>query len=131
MRLAFNSPAYEKAKTDGQKLLDKHGLHDWRISIENLRNAMFTSPEHPDGFWQYCDFDTKTIYIDYYVGRKFRQTMLHEIAHALVGKSGHGEEWWNKAAEIGCTFISLFPYLYVLRHQAITLEPQQEKEAAS
>lgn len=33
-----------------------------------------------------------------------RETLLHEIAHALVGAGvGHGPEWKQKAQEIGCS----------------------------
>jgi hypothetical protein len=94
----------------GNALLDKHGLHDWRISFENLRNAMYAPNDGDRGFWGYCDFENKVIRIDWRVGRRFRQTMLHEIAHALVGKLGHGEEWIKKAAEIGCTPNELWRY---------------------
>jgi len=87
----------------GNALLDKHGLHDWRISFENLRNAMYAPNEEDKGLWGQCDLENKVVRIDWRVGRRFRQTMLHEIAHALVGKPGHGEEWIKKAAEIGCT----------------------------
>ncbi len=31
-----------------------------------------------------------------------RDTILHEIAHALVPDDGHGIEWQRKAIEIGC-----------------------------
>jgi hypothetical protein len=29
----------------GNALLDKHGLHDWSISFENLRNALYAPNE--------------------------------------------------------------------------------------
>lgn len=94
----------------GRALLDKHGLHDWRISVENLRNVMYTL-EHADGFLGQCDLENKVIRIDFGVGRRFRQTLLHEIAHALVGKPGHGPEWIRVASDVGCTFNHLFPYV--------------------
>lgn len=94
----------------GNALLDKHGLHDWCISFENLRNALYAPNEGDRGFWGQCDFENKVIRIDWRIGRRFRQTMLHEIAHALVGEPGHGEEWIKKAAEIGCTGKELYRY---------------------
>src|SRR5258706_14912745 len=84
----------------GKALLKKHGLHDWRISVENLRNVMYTH-ECTGGLWGYCDLENKVIRIDWRVGRRFRQTMLHEIAHALVGKPGHDKEWIKIAGDIG------------------------------
>lgn len=96
----------------GNALLDKHGLHDWRISFENLRNALYAPNEGDRGFWGQCDFENKVIRIDWRIGRRFRQTMLHEIAHALVGKPGHGIEWFRKAEEIGCTENELWRYRF-------------------
>ena len=35
---------------------------------------------------------------------QFKDTVLHEIAHALVGpEHGHGNVWRQKAIEIGCS----------------------------
>lgn len=31
-----------------------------------------------------------------------RDTILHEIAHALIGIRGHDEDWCALAAELGC-----------------------------
>ena len=45
----------------GNALLDTHGLHDWRISFENLRNAMYAPNEGDRGFWGQCDFENKVI----------------------------------------------------------------------
>ena len=95
---------------NGNALLDAHGLQDWRISFENLRNAVYAPNEGDGGFWGQCDFVFKVIRIDYRIGRRFRQIMLHEIAHALVGQPGHGEEWIKKAEEIGCTENQLWLY---------------------
>jgi hypothetical protein len=95
----------------GKALLNKHGLNDWRISVENLQNVIYTR-EHGDGLLGYCDLENKVIRIDWRVGRGFRQTLLHEIAHALVGKDkpGHSEEWIKIAGDIGCTLNHLLPY---------------------
>jgi hypothetical protein len=71
---------------------------------------MYAPNEGDAGFWGQCDFENNVIRIDWRIGRRFRQTMLHEIAHALVGKPGHGEEWIKKAAEIGCTPNELWRY---------------------
>lgn len=67
----------------------------------------------------YCNYLTKTIqlskpYVSASTAEEARQTMLHEIAHALVGQyvvsrlgrrefSGHGRAWRERAASIGYT----------------------------
>src|SRR6266568_4333748 len=63
-----------------RKLLDKHGLHDWRVCVENLRNPMYVTKCGP--LLGFCDVVNKIIRIDCRYPRKFRQTLLHEIAHA-------------------------------------------------
>ena len=107
---------YEEEQTKGRALLDAHGLTDWRFVVENLRNANLYGP-CSKGLLGYCDIPHKTIRIDHgAVRRQFRQTVLHEIAHALTPNDpGHGQEWINKAGEIGCTLTHRLPYLMALR----------------
>jgi hypothetical protein len=61
--------------------------------------------------------ESKVIAVDWDIKRyRFRQTVLHEIAHAIVGdghKPGvwlHGTEWLRKAEEVGCSYNHLEPY---------------------
>jgi hypothetical protein len=82
-----------------RSLLDRHGLTDWRVSIENLRTEMYTAVSEK-GLLGYCCIPSKTIRLDWRVGRRFRQILLHEIAHALVGYPGHGAEWLSAAKRI-------------------------------
>lgn len=54
-----------------------------------------------------CNYKNKTIYLSrIYVKHNseelVRDTILHEIAHALSPKSGHGNKWKVKCIEIGC-----------------------------
>ncbi len=52
-----------------------------------------------------CVFEKKFIFVDRRVkARDFEQTVLHEIAHALVGRGGHGNEWKKVAKSIGYKF---------------------------
>jgi len=56
-----------------------------------------------------CRFDTRVIsmsesYVKINNEDEIRDTILHEIAHALCGKAaGHGPVWQRKARAIGCT----------------------------
>jgi hypothetical protein len=90
----------------GRRLLDAHGLRDWRFDVQNLHNLSL----YPCECHGICKIETKVIAIDWRVGREFRQTVLHEIAHALLGRPGHGERWLAIADKIGCTFAHLLPY---------------------
>lgn len=55
-----------------------------------------------------CKYSTKTISVSRDLTRlnpdtQVRNTLLHEIAHALVGVNhGHNETWRSKAVSIGC-----------------------------
>jgi len=83
-------------------LMLEHGLSDWNFQFDNaFRRA------------GYCDYRRKTISLSRnYVlinDEKFaKQTMLHEIAHALspVGVH-HGRQWVLKAKSIGCDGLRL------------------------
>lgn len=87
------------AERNARLLMSAHGLtaKGWRFEWDNAARR----------FGQ-CRYTTKTISMS----RKLtvqrtedavRNTMLHEIAHALVGSAaGHGYVWQAKAISIGC-----------------------------
>ena len=80
------------------ELMDAHGLVGWRIKLDHARRRAGQ-----------CDFTNKTIslsrlYVRHADIDHIRDTILHEIAHALVGpRHGHDTVWRQKAREIGCT----------------------------
>jgi hypothetical protein len=80
-------------------LLTQSGLKDlgWKFRINSNRSRLGV-----------CRFRTRYIEISQYhltsPATEIRNTILHEIAHALVGpQHGHGPVWKAKAREIGCT----------------------------
>ena len=80
------------------KLMDAHGLEGWRLKLDHARRRAGQ-----------CDYTNKTIslsrlYVRHADIDHIRDTILHEIAHALVGpRHGHDAVWRQKAREIGCT----------------------------
>jgi hypothetical protein len=86
------------ARTLATSLLAHHGLHDWRVAFDNAKRRA--------GQCRYAD---RVISLSAGLTRlhpedEVRDTVLHEIAHALVGPSaGHGPAWRAKAREIGCS----------------------------
>jgi hypothetical protein len=102
----------QDAEAKALPLLVKYGLHGWRISLENLRNERMYGPGADN--LGYCDLKNKTIRIDGSSACHFRQTLLHEIAHALRGVSGHDMKWVEIADKLGCTFGHLLPYINLL-----------------
>ena len=88
----------QKTKKIGRELIERHKLADtgWIFKLDYATRR----------FGQ-CNFKTKTISISTVLARLndeeiVSETILHEIAHALVGaRKGHGQEWRAKALEIG------------------------------
>ncbi len=116
---------FHKTMSLGRKLLDKHGLTDWKLDVCNLRDGGVISLVDANGldfFRQLsndcvmmgiCFPEYKTIYVDWHSRqRTARQTILHEIAHALTPEDNdHGRQWQDKAGAIGCTFAHTLPYV--------------------
>jgi predicted SprT family Zn-dependent metalloprotease len=77
-------------------MMDAHGLTDWRFSFDRATRR-----------FGLCSYSTRTISLSGPLTAlngedDVRETILHEIAHALVGPGhGHGPVWKAKAAEIG------------------------------
>ena len=86
------------ALTLGRRLLREHGLGDWSIRTDHAKTRAGV-----------CRFATHTISLSAALTHlhgedEVRDTILHEIAHALVGPfHGHDDVWRAKAIEIGCT----------------------------
>ena len=78
-------------------LMAQHGLQDWHVTFDNAR-ARFGV----------CRPSRRQIGLSRHLTSlseedEVRNTILHEIAHALVGSEhGHDEVWRAKALAIGC-----------------------------
>ncbi|MGB7450191.1 MAG: SprT-like domain-containing protein [Ornithinimicrobium sp.] len=85
------------ALTLGQHLLREHGLSDWTVVLDHAR-ARFGV----------CRPDRRQIGLSRRLTvlsseAEVRNTLLHEIAHALVGADhGHDAVWRARALAIGC-----------------------------
>lgn len=83
------------------RLMTKHGLltHGWRFGYDRAKTRCGI-----------CDYNAKTIKLSvHYVmdtsvaWGDIRNTILHEIAHAIAGyDASHGEVWKQAALSIGC-----------------------------
>lgn len=79
------------------ELMNYHGLTDWNFFFDRavVRFGL-------------CSYKNKTISLSKTLTElnnweRIKNTMLHEIAHALVGPGhGHDRVWERKALEIGC-----------------------------
>jgi predicted SprT family Zn-dependent metalloprotease len=81
-----------------RSLLEQHRLTGWSFQFDNGRKRAGC-----------CQYATQVISLSYAFARQASEedltdTILHEIAHALVGKThNHDEVWRTKAQEIGCS----------------------------
>ena len=88
----------KELKAVAEREMSKHGLHDWSFGFADTRRRLGV-----------CKFQTKRIEIaEYYAihsaAETVLDTLLHEIAHALVGRRhNHDAVWQAKARAIGCT----------------------------
>src|SRR5688572_6617188 len=101
------------AEKMAKQLMALHGLNEWNFKwIKTISIA------------GRCNYPKKLIMLSCKIvlindESNVRNTILHEIAHALTPGKGHSKEWKRKAKEIGCTaqrcggFIS--PYRYIAK----------------
>lgn len=81
-----------------ERLLSEHGLSAWSFQFDDASRRAGC-----------CDYETKVISLASQfaltaVPAEVRDTILHEIAHALVGpRHNHDSVWKKTARSIGCT----------------------------
>jgi predicted SprT family Zn-dependent metalloprotease len=81
-----------------RELLEYHQLSLWRFHFDNGRKRAGC-----------CQYATQVISLSYEFAKSASEeeildTLLHEIAHALVGKAHHHDDVWRtKALAIGCS----------------------------
>ena len=79
-------------------LLEVHGLDDWEVAYDNAKRRAGI-----------CRFGERTLGLSapltaVHSDEDVRDTILHEIAHALVGpQHGHDATWEARARAIGCS----------------------------
>ncbi len=87
-----------RALVMGRELLDAHGLTQWKVAPDRARRRAGS-----------CQYTRQTITISgaltvLHSQAEVRETLLHEIAHALAGHAaGHGPVWRSIALSIGST----------------------------
>ena len=88
-----------EAKTLATKLMNQHGLTEkgWGFEFDNAKRR-FGCCNHT-----YRRISLSKYLVDLNSEARVQNTILHEIAHALVGHThGHDNVWKRKALEIGC-----------------------------
>ena len=84
-----------QARKLARSLMNAHGLTDWRLMFDHARRRFGA-----------CHYLKKMITLSRTLTHlndehQVRDTVLHEIAHALTPGDGHGPRWKAKCREIG------------------------------
>lgn len=84
------------AKLLAEKLMKFHELHDWKFEFDSAYRR-----------FGLCDYGRKVISLSKHLvvlnnEDSVKDTILHEIAHALTPGHHHDKTWKKKAIEIGC-----------------------------
>lgn len=88
----------EVARARAESLMREHGLVGWRLVFDGakMRAGICRADRREIGL--------SRVLTQLHSEAEVLDTVLHEIAHALVGpKHGHDAEWQAKARAIGCT----------------------------
>lgn len=87
-----------EAKAIAVALVAEHGLTGWRVAFDNAKTRAGA-----------CRYGSRTISLSreltaLHAAEEVRDTILHEIAHALAGHAhGHDAVWAATAKRIGCS----------------------------
>ena len=82
----------------GRRLLDQHGLHDWTIVFDRAKRRAGICR------WARKEIGLSAPLTSIHPESEVRDTVLHEVAHALVGpRHGHDRVWRAMALRIGCS----------------------------
>lgn len=104
------SETAERIECLARALMDQHGLHGWKFRFNSARQrvGVCVYPRKrlqllpPRLLFQPGRIELSRHFIERNSDAEIRDTILHEIAHALAGpRCGHGPRWKNIAVAIG------------------------------
>lgn len=87
-----------EVRETGLRLMALHGLQSWTLTFDHARRRAGM-----------CHYGPRKISVSRHLMALYdedfvTETLLHEIAHALVGPgAGHGPRWRAMARQIGCS----------------------------
>jgi predicted SprT family Zn-dependent metalloprotease len=92
----FGQPRFDAVQTFASRLMVVHGLHDWSFAYNRRKRSMGLC------VYQRRTIELSTPFVERNGPSEILDTILHEIAHALVGPNhGHDAVWKRKCLEVG------------------------------
>lgn len=80
-----------------EQLLQQHGLDDWTFTYNKNKRRLGVCRQHLKRI------ELSQFYVERNPEPHIMDTLLHEIAHAIVGvEHGHNQIWKEKCIELGC-----------------------------
>lgn len=87
----------EQHKSEGYRILADHGINGWTITLDNAKSRLGVCN------YRYKRISLSRSFVAHASSAEIRDTVLHEVAHAIAGASaGHGYKWQRIARAIGC-----------------------------
>ena len=83
----------------GTKLLKKHGLEDWTITVGELE-AYFISPVFAGCNYEYKEIRVNRDFIGTMIEKDVRRAILHEIVHATLKVPDKSQEFQDMCKKI-------------------------------
>jgi predicted SprT family Zn-dependent metalloprotease len=82
-------------------LLRQHGLHDWTFQLNKNKRRLGVCRQH------LRRIELSQYYVERNPPEHILDTLIHEIAHAIVGvQHGHDQVWKDMCLELGCAPVS-------------------------
>lgn len=95
---SINRMDIDHAREIAQRLLIEHGLIDWQIKLNTNKRRLGICKEYIK------QIELSRLYVERNEIEHVRDTILHEIAHGLVGaRHGHDSVWKEMCVRLGCT----------------------------
>src|SRR6185295_10605804 len=81
-----------------ERLLQQHGLTDWKFALNSNKRRLGVCRQH------LRRIELSQHYVERNPEEHILDTLLHEIAHAIVGVShGHNQVWKDMCHQLGCS----------------------------
>ena len=106
--------SYTKNEVDRKRLIEVLFLTEENLKAHNLSNVEIKITNQKNVLGK-CSYDGESIWIKlnhalYDNIDNVKNTILHEIAHALTPEEGNSIEWQKKALEIGLSYQDINRY---------------------
>ncbi len=95
-----------KAEELTKQLMQEHGVEGYTFSFMRQKKSRFNRAGQCN--WKNKTIQLQPLFVELNEEPLVRNTILHEIAHALRPRHGHNKFWRQTAQAIGCTGVRCY-----------------------